>query len=139
MRVRVTSVGRWVTVLVTIFSWLAVSNHCALGATVLETKTPGKTSACPFHSKPVAPAKEKPSNDSPCCKILRATVAIPAKKFTRLIVDLAHVDLGFAQFIVFAPPKIFFRPATLDTGPPGVTSFAELIGSMLAHAPPHLA
>jgi hypothetical protein len=52
--------------------------------------------------------------------------------------DLVDIDLALAKLFVFAPPKIPFRGATLDTGPPGATSFAELVlqRSILAHAPP---
>jgi hypothetical protein len=121
------------TVFLTISAWLAISNHCALGTVTPEVKA---NDECPFHSKPAAPAKQKPSSDSPCCKILRATAATPAKDFASAIVDLPHVDLVFAKLIVFVPPKISFHTPTLDTGPPGKTSFAELIGSMRTHAPP---
>jgi hypothetical protein len=126
------------TVFVTISAWLAISNHCALATVVPEAK---KSSAdeCPFHAKKPAPAKQKESSGLPCCKILRATAASPAKNFARAIFDLPHVDLVFAKLIVLAPPKISFHSPTLDTGPPGKTSFVELIGSMRAHAPPSFA
>ena len=52
------------------------------------------------------------------------------------IADLVRVDVAINALAVFPPPKISFLPATLDTGPPGTTSFVELIGSMRAHAPP---
>lgn len=122
------------TAVVAISAWLAISNHCAIGAAAAEPQTSGDE--CPFHSKPAAPAKQKQSNDSPCCKILRAIAVSSAKNLARSIVDLAHVDLSFAKLIVLAPPKISFRSATLDTGPPGQSSFAQLIRSMRAHAPP---
>jgi len=126
------------TVLVTMSAWLAISNHCALGAAAApEVKsTPNE---CPFHSKQATPAKPKQSSNSPCCKILRATVAT-GKNLARPMVHLVDLDLAFAKLLVFAPPKISFRGATLDTGPPGATSFAELIlqRSILAHAPPVL-
>ncbi len=123
------------TVLVTMSAWLAISNHCALGAAAApEIKsTPNE---CPFHSKRSTPARPKQSSDSPCCKILRAIVASSAKDFARPMVDLAGVDFSFAKLLIFAPPKISFDSFALDTGPPGTTSFPELIGSMLAHAPP---
>jgi hypothetical protein len=123
------------TALVTMSAWLAISNHCALGAAAApEVKsTPNE---CPFHSKQATPAKPKQSSNSPCCKILRATVASSAKNLACPIVDLAGADFSFAKLLVFAPPKISFRSFALDTGPPGTTSFPELIGSMLAHAPP---
>ena len=121
------------TVLVTISAWLAISNHCALGAFTPEAKKPA-ADECPFHAKKSEPAKQKESSGLPCCKILRATVASPAKSLAEAIVDLP--PLVFAKLIVLAPPKISFHSPTLDTGPPGKTSFVELIGSMRAHAPP---
>jgi hypothetical protein len=134
---RIRTVVSILTVVITISAWLAVSNHCALGAAEPEVKaSPGQ---CPFHAQHSAPQRQKQSNDSPCCKVLRATAAAPVKNLANAIGDLGSVDLAFAQLITFAPPKISFHSATLDTGPPGVTSFAELIGSMLAHAPPQIA
>jgi hypothetical protein len=120
--------ARCLTVAITICSWLAISNHCALQA--FAAKTNSNQSACPFHSKP---AKSK-TNPTECCKILRATSNLPAKTLVPTIVDLASAD--FFDLVVAAPRKISFAPATLDTGPPGKTSFAELNRSMRAHAPP---
>ena len=70
---------------------------------------------------------------------LFAMADTPAKILAPAIVDLVRVDLAFERLAVFPQPKISFLPATLDTGPPGRTSFVELIGSMRAHAPPSLA
>jgi hypothetical protein len=120
---------------VVIPAWLAISNHCALGVTAAIEAKPAPDE-CPFHAKQSAPSNQKPSSDSPCCKILRAIAVSSAKNLARSIVDLAYVDLSFTKFIVVSPPKIFFGCATLDTGPPGKTSFAQLIRSMRAHAPP---
>jgi hypothetical protein len=128
---------RWLIVLVTMLSWFGMSNHCVLGIAIPRDR-PAR-SECPFHSHPSKPAKQKTSSELPCCKILRAIAVSFAKNLARAIVDLDYVDLAFANLVVFAPPKISFRSATLDTGPPGATSFAELIGSMHAHAPPVLA
>jgi hypothetical protein len=147
---RVRTIVSIFTVFITILAWLAISNHCVLGAAAPETRGTGfqpvsdhrqdaDATGCPFHAQPSTPQKQKQSNDSPCCKILRAIAAAPVKNLANAIGDLNHVDLAFAELITFAPPKISFHSMTLDTGPPGVTSFAELIGSMLAHAPPNLA
>jgi hypothetical protein len=134
---RVQTIVSIIAVIITISAWLAVSNHCALGAAAPETKP--SPDQCPFHAQQSAPQKQKQSNDSPCCKILRAIAAAPVKDIANTIGDFNHVDIAFADLIVFAPPKLSFHSATLDTGPPGVTSFAELIGSMLTHAPPRIA
>lgn len=125
------ALGRSLVVAIAICSWIAISNHCAFGA--LAPKTETTHSACPFHSKP---AKHKESSANlPCCKILRAVVAKMAKSWARDDASFSDVDLSVALPVVLtdshdAPPLL------LDTGPPGKTSFVELIGSMRAHAPP---
>jgi hypothetical protein len=128
----VRATARCLIVAITICSWIAISNHCALRA--IATKTNTTQSGCPFHSKPAKPQPQPAGTE--CCRILRAVSTTPAKILAPAIVDLVHVDLAFAELAVFPPPKISFMPATLDTGPPGTTSFVELIGSMRAHAPP---
>jgi hypothetical protein len=116
----------------TICSWIAISNHCAFSA--VATKTHPAQSGCPFHSKPANP-QPQPIGTA-CCKVLRALATTPAKNLAPTIGDLTHVDLRFGQLPVFTPTKISFTAPTLDTGPPGRTLFAELIGSIRAHAPP---
>jgi hypothetical protein len=128
----VKATARCLIAAITICAWIAISNHCALRA--LTTKADTIQSGCPFHSKPAKPQPQPTGTE--CCKILRAVSTTPAKILAPAIVDLAHVDLVFDTLAVFPPPKISFLPATLDTGPPGTTSFIELIGSMRAHAPP---
>ena len=127
--------ARGVIVALTICSWIAISNHCAFRA--IATKTGTAQSGCPFHSKPAKPQPQPAGTE--CCKILRAVSTAPAKILAPAIVDLIPVDLPLVKFAPFAPPKISFTPLTLDTGPPGRTSFVELIGSIRAHAPPSLA
>ena len=124
--------ARGVIVALTICSWIAISNHCALRAIAAKTVMP--QSGCPFHSKPTKPQPQPAGIE--CCKILRAVSTTPAKILAPAIVDLVQVDPAFERLAVFPPLKISFLPATLDTGPPGTTSFVELIGSMRAHAPP---
>jgi len=123
---------RGVIVALTICSWIAISNHCAFRA--IATKTDTAQSGCPFHSKPAKPQPQPAGTE--CCKILRAVSTTPAKILAPAIVDLIPVDLALDPVAVLGPPKISFTPLTLDTGPPGRTSFVELIGSIRAHAPP---
>lgn len=132
---RLSKIMSILTVLITISAWLAISNHCALGAVVPEAKK-APADECPFHARKPAPAKQKESSGLPCCKILRA---VPAKNVARPMVHLSHVDLVFAKLIVPAPLRISFHTPTLDTGPPGQTTVTELIESMRAHAPPSFA
>jgi hypothetical protein len=128
----VKATARGVIVALTICSWIAISNHCAFRA--LAAKTNATQSGCPFHSKPAKPQPQPAGTE--CCKILRAVSTTPAKILALATADRVQVDLAFDRFAVFPPPKISFLPAILDTGPPGATSFVELIGSMRAHAPP---
>jgi len=119
------------------FSWIAISNHCAFGA--VATKSEPSQSECPFHSKP-AKQKEQ-STQIQCCKTLRAVVTTLAKSWTRNDTDFSDVDLCFKEFALIAYSRSQPAPLFLDTGPPGASTFAELIlqRSLLAHAPPHLA
>jgi len=123
--------ARSVSVAIVICSWLAISNHCAFAA--LATKTDREQSECPFHSKP-AKSKEPPAGTQ-CCKILRAVVFATAKNWARDDARFSDVDLSIEQSVVF-PASCNVAPLLLDTGPPGKTSFVELIGSVRAHAPP---
>jgi hypothetical protein len=123
--------ARCITVALVIFSWIAISNHCAFSA--LATTTDTTENECPFHPKP---AKQKESAPNvQCCKILRATVATMAKSWARDDASFANVDLAIENFVVLTASHRV-APLLLDTGPPGKTSFLELIGSMRAHAPP---
>jgi len=128
----VKATARCLIIAITICAWIAISNHCALRAITSTTDT--TQSGCPFHSKPTKPEPQPVGIE--CCKILRAISTTPAKILAPAIVDLVQVDLAFEKLAAFPPPKISFLPATLDTGPPGRTSFVELIESMRAHAPP---
>ncbi len=119
-------------VAMTLCSWIAISNHCALRA--IATKPNAIQSGCPFHSNPAKPQPQP--GGAECCKVLRAVSTTPAKILAPAMVDLLQVENAFAELAVFQPPIISFTPATLDTGPPGTTSFIELVGSMRAHAPP---
>jgi hypothetical protein len=129
--------ARFAIVVVAICSWFAISNHCAFAA--LATKTDAAP-ACPFHSKPAK--QEKQSTGAQCCKVLRAVASVPAKGWARDDTKLSDSD-GYQgeRALVSASWQTTLVPLSLDTGPPGVRSFAELIlqRSLLAHAPPSLA
>jgi hypothetical protein len=119
------------------FSWIAISNHCAFGA--VATKSEPSQSECPFHSNP-AKQKEQ-STQVQCCKILRAVVSTAGKSWTRDHTSFSDVDLYFEKLALIVTSRNALLPLLLDTGPPGAHTFAELIlqRSLLAHAPPHLA
>ena len=119
------------------FSWIAISNHCAFGA--VATKSEPSQSECPFHSKP-AKQKEQ-STQVQCCKILRAVVSTAGKSWTRDQTSFSDIDPYFEKLALSVTSRNALLPLLLDTGPPGARSFAELIlqRSILAHAPPFLA
>jgi hypothetical protein len=129
------SSARGTIVVVAICSWFAISNHCAFAA--LATKADAAHATCPFHSKP----KEKPSTGAQCCKILRAVTPVASKSWARDDAKLSGADgCNSEHALVSASSQPTLVPLSLDTGPPGVRSFAELIlqRSLLAHAPPFL-
>jgi hypothetical protein len=128
---------RCVGVAIAICSWIAVSNHCAFAAVAAEIDK--AQTDCPFHSKP-AKQKEQ-SSQVQCCKVLRAVFFAKTKHWARN--DAKFCDANFPvqarTFVVY--PSRAVAPMLLDTGPPGVFSFAELIlqRSLFAHAPPIVA
>jgi len=125
---------RGAIIVVAICSWFAVSNHCAFAALAAKTEPTG----CPFHSKP----KEKPSTGAQCCKILRAVAPVTVKSWARDDAKFSFADDCWREReLAIAFSETTPVPLCLDTGPPGVHSFAELIlqRSLLAHAPPIMA
>ena len=127
---------RWAVALIAICSWFAISNHCAFAA--VETKADSVQTECPFHSKP-AKQNQEPSQLQ-CCKILRAVVFAQTNSWARDDAKSFDVDLPVEEFAQVALSHNAQPSSSLDTGPPGALSFAELIlqRSILAHAPPHL-
>ena len=123
---------RGAIVVVAICSWFAISNHCVFAALATNDTA---SRQCPFHSKP----KEKPPTGAQCCKILRAVASVPAKGWARDDTKLSDSDgYGGERALTIAYSQTTLVPLSLDTGPPGARSFAELIlqRSVLAHAPP---
>ena len=131
------AVTRCAVVLIAICSWFAMSNHCAFAA--VATKTDSPQTECPFHSKP-AKQKQKPSQLQ-CCKILRAVVFAQTKSWARDDAKFFDLDLCVEEFPLVESFPNAQASLSLDTGPPGAHSFAELIlqRSLLAHAPPIVA
>ncbi len=128
---------RCAAVAIAICSWIAVSNHCAFAAVASEIHK--AQTQCPFHSKP-AKQKEQ-SSQVQCCKVLRAVVFAKTKDWARDDAKfcVASFPVQASEFVADSPRVV--APLLLDTGPPGASSFAELIlqQSILAHAPPFLA
>jgi hypothetical protein len=122
-------------------SWLAISNHCALGLASLANDRADSVSKheCCAGNQPAQPKPAK-DPDAPCCKTLLATSAMPAKAFQAHVILFASVPLDRVLVILTISPRAIAAFQFLDTGPPGRT-FAESVlqTSLLAHAPPFLA
>ena len=124
---------RVLVVVLSLTAWFALANHCALGSITESNEPPeSEMSGCPMHS---APAKKKPAAKTPCCKQVRAIVAkcVTVRSPVELMASPEYATQVFA-----APVRATIEIEELDTGPPGCSSFAELVlqESMLSHAPP---
>jgi hypothetical protein len=130
----VNAITRCAAVAITICSWIAVSNHCALAAVATEIKA---QTECPFHS---GPAKQKQqSSQLQCCKILRAVAFAQSKAWTRDDTNFHDANFPVEPGLWLVYSLRTAAPLLLDTGPPlRAFSFAELVlqQSLLAHAPP---
>ena len=128
------------TVAVSMVAWLAISNHCALGA----MERPGKPAmhACHHDSADSTPAKgKKPAGETVCCKLLRATLAQAANGTGYDASIFVWQQYFLAALFAGDDLQPASLPEELDTGPPFYVSFAESVlqRSVLAHAPPGLA
>jgi hypothetical protein len=137
-------IPRTIIVATSMLSWFASSNHCVLAASPVKTVAMGQSgmpSGCPMHAKQQRsqPDKQNGCGDLPCCKNLQATTTAAAK--------LVASPVWLGALITFYMPSAAEATAAatriscfLDTGPPGESSFAELVlqRSILAHAPPVL-
>jgi hypothetical protein len=123
--------------MVALMAWFSISNHCALGALVA-VNTKSATGAMHCHSDQPSPANNSDQKQTPCCKLLRATLAktniSPTWDASAFVLQQYFVaSLLFADQLRHASSL-----EELDTGPPFAVSFAESVlqHSVLAHAPP---
>ena len=125
-------------VLITALGWLALSNHCAIGAA--EAHTAKAAMSCHGSQTPNhAPSKKEDGVE--CCKVVRATLLSPEKSL------VSFDQLLFAPFeylvgsIVLPDAGEQSSALEWNTGPPRAPSFSETVlqRSLLAHAPPLLA
>jgi hypothetical protein len=122
-------------ILLTLLAWLSISNHCALGGLIGPKTSAMAQMHC--HGNQPLPSKKSSEEEMPCCKMLRATITSEAK-----IVEFASKNFVPIQDWIVAElisaVETQLSPLELDTGPPFVSSFAELIlqRSLFAHAPP---
>lgn len=123
-------------ILITLLAWFSISNHCAIGALGSQA-TVTMHGACHESSPPPAESPGK-GEQSPCCKILRATLVKLSTPWPASDLAAFSLQTYFTTLVVF--PELLHSPTPLesDTGPPFCGSFAESVlqRSILAHAPP---
>jgi hypothetical protein len=141
LRARRAMTLRWTTVTLAAVSWLAVSNHCALGLATVGIHQPATVSAHDCCASEV-PAQPKPAKDpaTPCCKTLQALSVSPANSFEVSVTTFVRGPLVFSTPTIAPPWAAPVAYRFLNTGPPGGKTFAESVlqRSLLAHAPPSL-
>jgi len=124
-----------------LISWLALSNHCALGLLPIEHHTGiGQeehgccASDVPTHSRPA----RQPGN--PCCKTLPVVLVTVSTLFHTSGTTVVGQPVLLAWVTLAYPQRVQVSGHFLDTGPPAQESFAEKVlqRSVLAHAPPSL-
>jgi hypothetical protein len=132
--IRVSIVG------VTIVAWLSISNHCAVGALVTaKTQSPMAQMHC--HGDQPSPAKKDGGKEMPCCKVLRATIAKDRSMVQDPVMSAQPIQYpAIVEILLFSSLQPSGISNEFDTGPPFVSSFAELIlqRSLFSHAPPFL-
>ena len=132
---------RGATVALVAVSWLAVSNHCALGLATIETHSSDAVSAQAHDCcASQVPGQPKPAKDpaTPCCKTLQALSVSPAKSFEARVTIFFGGPLACRMPTIAMPRVVPVAYRFLNTGPPDGKSFAESVlqRSLLAHAPP---
>ena len=134
---------RGATVALVAVSWLAVSNHCALGLAAIETHSSDAVSAQAHDCcASEVPSQPNPAKDpaTPCCKKLEALSVSPAKSVEASVTIFFGGPLACSTLTIAMPRVAPVAYGFLNTGPPGGKSFAESVlqRSLLAHAPPFL-
>jgi hypothetical protein len=127
-------------VLTTIVAWLTISNLCALGA-MIAAKTQSQMAQTHCHGSQPTPAKKDGDKEMPCCKVLRATVAKDGSIVQDPVMLAQPIQYpAIVEILLFSSLQPSGISNELDTGPPFVSSFAELIlqRSLFSHAPPFL-
>src|SRR5262249_5974941 len=122
-----------------IVAWFSISNHCALGGLIAGAKMQSATEPMRCHSDRPLPLKMSGEQEMPCCKILLATLSGDGKTVQNPSTNFLPIQsLAFVVLVSADDAQFHCRSLELDTGPPGLHSFAELIlqRSILAHAPP---
>jgi hypothetical protein len=122
--------------MVTILSWVVLSNHCALGG----MQTPaakGAPTCCGMASLPLESGETPDAPVIVCCKGMHA-VTQPADLLPDCEELAASLNI-FIEAIAGAPVQENVDVPPFESGPPeGAATLAELLiqKSLLSHAPP---
>jgi hypothetical protein len=132
--IRNSSITRLLVVAAMLFSWLVVTNHCALAQ--LQT---GNAEHVHCHAAKGDSGKKTPADGMrECCRLIKANLAGKAE----IKLDLSLLDLRSSTFlqVLYAPAINSVTEFVHDHGPPRSISFAEIVlqRSLLNHAPPAL-
>ncbi len=135
---RPTSIARALVAVAMVFSWLVLSNHCALG--LMQTARVATDHAgCCGHDDGSGGA---PAPVRECCQSLNALapvhgVTVPPAACIALLPAMMISVMEWSEFVITPVRTI----SLLETGPPGARSFVELVlqRSLRSHAPPALA
>lgn len=120
-----------------LFSWLLITNHCALG--FMQAALSAKTEHAHCHASTSDDGQKAPAEGMrECCRVIKASLA------SKTEFNFETTQLQLHAFIILdalsAPDRDSVPAFIHDHGPPGVVSFAEAVlqRSLLSHAPPAL-
>jgi hypothetical protein len=118
-----------------IAAWFVAFDHCALASVFSPVHSSSAEQHCPGHS----PDKKPTEGELPCCKLLVAAAA-PAKVSAAYNTNLFAVQPYLTAECATVCSHLAAPGVELDTGPPGLRTFAESVlqRSLRAHAPPSL-
>ena len=132
---------RLITVMLAAISWLALSNHCALGLAMVANHGTEEVSThdCCTSTTPSQPEPTKKSA-APCCKTLQIVSVAPTEAPPWKPIGLPGASIDPLGTILELPGFPVSSHLFLDTGPPKAGTFAETVlqRSLLSHAPPSL-
>jgi hypothetical protein len=132
---RASLLTRCLVAVVTLLSWLVLTNHCALAAIL--PSIPAKSIHAHCHAAMHQGKKESPDRGlRECCQAVKAS--LPSKMLLKF--DASFFTLQAYAVLVTLAPRTSEPDTELlqDHGPPAVGSFAEIVlqRSLLSHAPP---
>ena len=118
-------------------AWWVAFDHCALASVFIH---PGESSPAEEHCSGHSQPEKKPSQgELPCCKSLVATTAA-AKISAGYDTSFFAIRPDLTAEVPFVVRRTEAPCLELDTGPPGLRTFAASVlqRSLRAHAPPSL-